>query len=340
MKKILYLSNIEVPYRVRFFNGLAKHCHLTVLYESRGCQKRDPRWAGSEEKQFRACYFPKDLPKILREKYDGVIIGCYQTPLQMAANLLLRVSKVPSLLNLDGEPFLEGHGWKTKAKILLLRGARGYLVAGESAAASLQKVAGAAPVIPYYFGSLWAGEGEQNGEIGKMRSETILVVGQNYPYKGMDVALEAARLDPEHLYRFVGMGSRTASFLRKNRIPANVEVIPFLSRRELEMQYRTCGLLVLPSRRECWGLVIPEAASFGMPVVSTWGSGAAVEFLSDRYPEYLAEPGDAGDLSRCIRRFFASEDREAYQNWLLEKAKGYHMERSIRIHVEALEELL
>ena len=32
-KKILYISNIEVPYRVSFFNEFAKHCDLTVLYE-------------------------------------------------------------------------------------------------------------------------------------------------------------------------------------------------------------------------------------------------------------------------------------------------------------------
>ena len=33
MKRILYLTNIQVPYRVRFFNELSKKCDLTVLYE-------------------------------------------------------------------------------------------------------------------------------------------------------------------------------------------------------------------------------------------------------------------------------------------------------------------
>ena len=32
-KKVLYISNIQVPYRVRFFNLLAEKCDLTVLYE-------------------------------------------------------------------------------------------------------------------------------------------------------------------------------------------------------------------------------------------------------------------------------------------------------------------
>ena len=31
--KILFLTNVPAPYRVRFFNELARHCELTVVYE-------------------------------------------------------------------------------------------------------------------------------------------------------------------------------------------------------------------------------------------------------------------------------------------------------------------
>ena len=44
-KKILYISNIEVPYRVSFFNEFAKHCDLTVLYERKKSDNRDENWA-------------------------------------------------------------------------------------------------------------------------------------------------------------------------------------------------------------------------------------------------------------------------------------------------------
>lgn len=33
MKEVLYISNVEVPYRNEFFNQLALKCNLTVLYE-------------------------------------------------------------------------------------------------------------------------------------------------------------------------------------------------------------------------------------------------------------------------------------------------------------------
>jgi len=70
-----------------------------------------------------------------------------------------------------------------------------------------------------------------------------------------------------------------AEDLREDLIfEANLMSLP--EDKELEEEYKTCAMLVLPTRQECWGLVINEAASFGMPIVSTWGSGAAVEFLS------------------------------------------------------------
>jgi len=73
-----------------------------------------------------------------------------------------------------------------------------------------------------------------------------------------------------------------------------------------------------------------------MPIVSTWGSGAAVEFLADAYPQYLAKPGDAEDLYRCIRNCVDAEDNEAYSAYLIGKSKEYTIERSVRAHLSAL----
>lgn len=307
-----------------------------MLYESSRCQQRSREWAGSEAISHDARYFPRDLAGILKEHYDAVILGCYQTPLQMAANLMLRLRRKPFLINLDGEPFLEERCLKTWVKKFFLRGAAGYLAAGERAAEALKSIAGNKPVTPYYFSSLSEDEVCREKKTGT-RGDTILVLGQYFPYKGLDVALEAARMDPGHRYCFAGMGGRTEKFLREQSVPANVQVISFLQTKALEQAYRDAALLVLPSRRECWGLVINEAAAFGTPVVSTWGSGAAAEFLGERYPQFLAKPGDGKDLLRCICRCLESGETETYSAFLRTKAKNYTIERSVRFHLAALE---
>ena len=47
MKKILYVTNHEVPYRVEFFNKLSKKTNLTVIYESRKTNIRNRKWSES-----------------------------------------------------------------------------------------------------------------------------------------------------------------------------------------------------------------------------------------------------------------------------------------------------
>ena len=340
MKKVLYISNIEVPYRVRFFNQLSKHCDLTVLYESRGSGSRSKIWAKSEQAEHKTKYLRSamDLAGILREVfsgYDKVIVGCFNEPIQALAVVIMRLFRRPCIINLDGETFLEGNSLKARLKRFVLAGAEAYLVAGEKSAESVRKTWESKPIIPYYFSSLDDAEIAKHAALANQaaRDDYILVVGQYFDYKGMDIALEAARMNRELRYKFVGMGSRTDKFLRELDVPENVEVIPFLQKEELEREYRNCAMLVLPSRQECWGLVINEAASFGTPIVSTWGSGAAVEFLSGKYSRYLAKPGDSESLYNCICACMETKDHAGYTEHLLALSGKYSIEISVDAHV-------
>lgn len=349
MKKVLYLSNIEVPYRVRFFNELARHCELTVLYERQRSSNRDAKWTQSEERSYRVKYlhgiklggeysFSLGILKDVLSGYDHVIVGCYNSPSQMLAMLTMRLFRKKFLLNLDGEPFLEGGGLKGKFKRFFVKRAAKYLVAGEKPAQSVGKIVGDKPVIPYYFSSLSTEEIQTHAAEAErcQRNGTVLVVGQYFDYKGMDVALATARLDPTIRYKFVGMGGRTELFRQEQQVPENVELIDFLQKQDLEQEYRTCAMLLLPTRQECWGLVVNEAASFGMPIVSTWGSGAAVEFLGEKYPEFLAQPEDSQGLLECVHRLQNCPNRGQYSRYLLEKSKEYQIEHSVEAHLSAL----
>ncbi len=351
MKKVLYLTNIKVPYRVRFFNKLAKYCDLTVCYERRESSNRDKTWTSCEEENYHEEYldgtdlgressFSLKIIDVVKKGWDVVIVGCYNSKVQMLAMLTMRLCRIPFIINLDGEPFIN-NSLKGLIKKFFLQGAKGYLTAGVKSCYSLKTIFDVETnVTPYWFSSLNDKELSHNGNTPCTRQErTVLVVGQYFNYKGMDVALKAARLDNSIKYKFVGMGKRCDLFTHDmGKIPSNVEIISFLQKTDLEKEYKNCSLLVLPTRQECWGLVVNEAASFGTPIVSTWGSGAAVEFLSEDYPQYLAKAGDAKSLYESIKLCLESDNSE-YSIFLKNKSAKYSIERSVEAHVNVINSL-
>lgn len=331
------------------FNELAKECDLTVLYERNKSDSRNEEWAKSESCLYKKEYlngiktgaensFSLGIIKKLFDGYDWIIVGCYNSPVQMLLIMLMKILRKPYILNLDGEIFADGNSVKSKVKRFFLNGAKKYLIAGEKSAQSLQRIVGDKEIIPYYFSSLTQAELKKNSQTTSEREKFVLVVGQYLDVKGIDVALDAAKMNEDISYKFIGMGNKTDDFI-KMYCPdgqKNVEFIPFLQKEELEEEYKKCAAFVLPSRQECWGLVINEAASFGTPIVSTWGSGAAVEFLDGEYSRYLASSGDCESLYKCIEDLLGS-DSSQYSSYLIEKSSFYSIESGVKAHIAACE---
>lgn len=347
MKKVLYITNIEAPYRVKFFNLLAEYCDLTVLCERKKSSNRDTSWSECKEKKYNIEYleginvgneytFSTHIIGFVKNKWDFVIVGCYNSKVQMLAIATMKLCGIPFYINLDGEPFFF-KGIKSIFKKAILRSANGYLVAGVKACNSVKFAIGdSKPIIPYYFSSLSRDEIVDNSSMHDVRKRFVLVVGQYFDYKGMDIALKVAEMDNSINYKFVGMGKRTDLFKSDmGQIPNNVQIIPFLQKDLLNEEYKHCSMLLLPTRQECWGLVVNEAASFGTPIVSTWGSGAAVEFLSDKYPQYLAKAGDAISIMNAVRTCLNANNQE-YGKYLIEKSLNYNIERMVEEHINII----
>lgn len=352
MKKVLYISNQEVPYRAEFFSMLSRSVDLTVAYQYSGSLDRDSRWASSGRDDYRRVFLSgsmaeggggawKRLLRLLRKDYDVVIIGCYNEFIQIAAMQILRLRRRPFVINLDGEAFIDD-SLKGYLKRLALKGAAAYLTAGKESAATLRNVVGKDKrVVPYLFGSMNDHELAAAAAMSEKRNDTVLVLGRYLQVKGMDVAMDVARTMPEVPFLFAGMGSLTDKFISDmSPIPSNVTVIPFIQRDELPGYYARSAALLFPTRMECWGLVVNEAAAYGTPVVSTTGGGSAVEFLKERWPQYLALPGDAASLRRALLQCLKdTKDDDTYSHFLKEKGMEYSIENSVKIHLDLINSL-
>jgi glycosyltransferase involved in cell wall biosynthesis len=122
--------------------------------------------------------------------------------------------------------------------------------------------------------------------------------------KGLDVLLEAfARVhadEPGSRLLVIGPPG-DASPLLGPPAPAGVSVLGSLSQTELADRLRAADCLVLPSRNESFGMVVPEALAAGVPAVVSDRVGAA-DLIVEGENGWVVPAGDAGALAARMLR--------------------------------------
>lgn len=342
--KVLYLTNYPVPYRVEFFNQLANVIDLTVWYESSSTDSRDEAWQHSNAIRHRSLTQAEaSLGELLRcQDFDLVIVGCYNERFGLEAITRLKMAGRKYVVNVDGEYF-DGPGVKKRFRDLMVKGADGYLIAGEKTGSALRSLVGEDKVYPYHFSSLSRREIEQNASKRWREGESYLCVGQYAQYKGLDVLVDAFVQIPDERLTIIGSSSKSDELRAYiDSVGAhNIEVVPFLQKEELGSRYRGCKAFILPSRQECWGLVVNEAASFGAPIIATRGVGAARDFLVENSP-LLVDPESPRDLVRAVSCYGSLDAaaKTALSNGLLARSSDYTIERTVEEHAAAFDNFL
>jgi glycosyltransferase involved in cell wall biosynthesis len=97
-----------------------------------------------------------------------------------------------------------------------------------------------------------------------------LFVGIGWERKGGAIAVQAARRLNE---AGIATTLRVVGSAPPGPMPSFVEILGFINKREPEGYrrlidlYRTSDIFILPSRAEAFGVVVSEAAAFGMPAL-------------------------------------------------------------------------
>jgi len=123
----------------------------------------------------------------------------------------------------------------------------------------------------------------------------VLYAGRLAPEKGVLELAEAAEGLPLVV---VGDG------LLRERLP---QAVGFVPPAELGAWYERAAVVVVPSRREGYGVVAREAMAYGRPVVATCVGGLP-EAVEDGVSGLLVPPNDAGALRGALTRLL--DDRE------------------------------
>ena len=161
----------------------------------------------------------------------------------------------------------------------------------------------------------------------RFSSHVILYVGRIVESKGILVLLEAFRDLSKRMKAslvLVGEGQDRAKYSKlcaQNGLK-NVFFEGFKQREELPFYYGLASLLVLPSHRDEWGLVLNEAAASGLPLVATEGSGAAFDLIEEGKNGFRIPVGDSRALKERMVQILSNPG--------LQKSMGAYSEKKAR----------
>lgn len=358
--KVLFFTNIPSPYRVDFFNELGKHCDLTVLYERCDADDREASWLNREGNLnfkavflkgrkigadtalcFSACKYWKD------KSYDLRIVGDYASPTGMLSIAYMRLKGIPYGVEIDGGYVKEEKGYVRKIKKWFLSKCAFAFSPGKTSDLYLENYGVCADKISFYpftsmkeedivKGASYFGHKEEHkAKLGMKEEKVLLSIGQMIPRKGFDVLLQAKKDVSPDIGLYIVGGTPPAEYLQyvEENSLQNVHFVDFKSKEELAVYYAAADLFVLPTREDIWGLVISEAMSYGLPVITTDKCVAGVELVGQEGGAIVGV--DRPDqIAAEINRLLNEEEALACSKRNLIKIKEYTIENMAANHLQ------
>lgn len=339
MKKVLIISNIPSPYRTALFRYLQtqqKDYRFQVLYTSRA--EADRAWSTQQELEdtffqdskvlsvkggevggtaTRFIHIPRGLGAMLEKICPDVIIGSEYNLSAVQAYFWAKSRRVPYINLTDGTLHSETYIGKVQklTRKLIISGADGFLASSGRAKEKLLHWGAAEKkiVISYLtvplepFLAL-----ARRPEPGR-----ILFVGRISHEKGLDLLVRAlAEVKTSCRLRVVGNDvggeqTRVRTLIRELGLEDRVEFLGYREGELLLEEYSKCALLAVPSRSDCFGLVMVEAACAGVPVLASKYADGGPDILREGENGLTADPFDPAAfgeaLEEMLNRDFPTE---------------------------------
>jgi glycosyltransferase involved in cell wall biosynthesis len=337
--KVVFLSEIPTPYRIPFYERLARREELdvTVLY----CAQTEPDrpWkithcAGAFPHEFlpgialpirtrRNTFVYEINPTIVSRlrsiRPDVVVIGGYSVFAEQAAIAYATAVGLPWVIHSESHLLDQRSPVRraTKALVLgaVLRRASGALAVGTMASRYLEHygiprelirtVPNTIDVSSYAEAARAARENASR--IRKQRSlpdRFHLFVGRLVADKGLEDLLEART--GRNLPPLVVAGEGPLRSL----VADARDVLPlgFQNADRLIELYALADVTVVPSRYEPWGVVVNEALACGSPVIATDAVGATVDLIRSEDDGLVVTTRDVSAIGQALERTLAPHE--------------------------------
>ena len=167
----------------------------------------------------------------------------------------------------------------------------------------------------------------------------LLSVGQQIPRKGYDILAQAMK-SVDHSIGLTIIGGEPEDCVKKiideNGL-SNIHFVPFLSKESLSQYYAASDIFIMPTRYDIWGLVINEAMSFGLPIISTDKCVAAMEFNRIGRNALIVPSDNAEKLADAINQLVSDNDlKKKLEENSVSAIKEYSLENMVKDFLKAI----
>lgn len=356
-KKVVFLTYLPSPYRVDFFNELNKFCNLHVIYYED--QSSNFGWKNSKinheykktvlsEKSFLIGIYT--LAKLLlKNRKNIIIIGGYAMFPEIFSIFILKLLNVKFVLNSDGG-FITPGKFKTWFKKVLIKSATYWLSSGKNTTKTLEYYgAKNNNIYEYYFTSLFEkdilkkipSKDEKKFLKNKKHLNTeksyIIFVGQLIHRKGLDILIKAfAKTNLTFVdVLIIGDGElkeELNKLCKTENVSSKVKFLGKKNKSDVLDYLKLSDVFILPSREDIWGLVVNEAVSCGLVVISTKEVGASHSLIIDNENGYIINANKIDELSKTIKKTY-NKDLILQQQKSLNISKAYTIENMVKSHL-------
>jgi glycosyltransferase involved in cell wall biosynthesis len=150
----------------------------------------------------------------------------------------------------------------------------------------------------------------------KSYPKVFLFLGRIEKIKGLETLLNSwdeltrNKENQNWKLKIIGDGSfKIANKIAKNKLQ-NVEILGFMSHKDLANQIKNAGCFILPSINEPWGVVVHEMCSAGLPLILSETVGSRYAFLIDKTNGFTFKKNNHISLKMAMMRIIRSSDQE------------------------------
>jgi glycosyltransferase involved in cell wall biosynthesis len=148
-----------------------------------------------------------------------------------------------------------------------------------------------------------------------LESKIILTIGWLIKRKGVDLIPAIAEIvfkqHPNWKWKIIGIGEEEASLVQKIEdlnIARNFEIIE-PNTPDVEKEYLSCSVYAMPSRFECFPMVLLESLSYGVPAVAFDCPTGPGDIIKNGEDGFLVEKENINAMAGALLFFIQNEEK-------------------------------